>query len=129
MLLDMGFSAAEVLAEITALAGHDPDLREQLDKTVAAGVKYAQSIAPVGNDDDPHPGQFRDSIHSLPIPDVKGMPAGRIESDDPNGGYIEFGTDKTPEHGTFAKTRVYLESEYDAGVSETAWDRHDLAFE
>lgn len=120
----MGSSAAEIQALLAAKAAEAPEVREHLDQVIDSGVSFARGTAPVGESaKDPHPGQFKNSIHSADIPDVHGMPAGRIVSDDPNAGYIEFGTEKTPEHGTFAQTRVYLESEFGAHSSGLVWDK------
>ncbi len=121
----MSSSVPEVLAEIEAQVRlQQAEIRVDFSAIVGRGVAYAHSIAPIGVKNDPHPGQFRDSIHSEDLPDVDGLPAARILSDDENAGYIEFGTVKTPEHGTFAKTRVYLEHE-GADASGTVWERFD----
>jgi hypothetical protein len=121
----MGSSAADIYAMLMEKAAKAPEVREHVDQVVDSGVKFARGNAPVGTaaGRDPHPGQFRNSIHSDAIPDVHGMPAGRIVSDDPNAGFIEFGTERTTEHGTFAKTQVYLESEFDAHPSGLVWDK------
>jgi hypothetical protein len=86
----------------------------------AKAAAYAQSIAPIGGavSADPHPGQFRDSIHDEQAPDRKGLPASRVRSDDDGAAAIEFGTSRTPEHGTFAKTAEAFGGVYQPRVNE-----------
>lgn len=121
-------SVDDVLAEINAQVLEQRELiRGELHEFVDRGVDFAQSIAPVGGAGDPHPGQFRDSIHGEDREDRRGLPAASIVSNLPTAGFIEFGTEKTPEHGTFAKTRSYLQDQADdARVTKTRWDRSDL---
>lgn len=102
----------EIAAEIALLARKDLTIRtaEGNPRQIAEeGTDYAQSIAPVGTNRDPHPGSFRDSIHAEDIEDIDGMPAARIVSNHPAADYIEYGTSKTPEHGTFAATVIHMQ--------------------
>lgn len=106
----MASSADDIAAEIMAQIPGDPKIREQVRDTAARGASFARIIAPVyhGTNTKEPPGTFRDSIHDEDRPDYKGMPAARIISNDPAAAYIEYGTGKTPEHATFAKTENYL---------------------
>jgi|SRR5215472_9646219 len=105
-------SAAEIADEMFQKLSEDEqkqDLKEKLQPIVDYGVNLAKSLAPVGGPSDPLSGTFRDSIHSKELPDRKyHMPAMAIVSDDPAAVHIEYGTSKTPEHGTFAKTEQAL---------------------
>ena len=104
----MASSATEIAAILTEKLHTDgyAHLKEQNRALAAQAAEYARSIAPIGGDTgpDPHPRPFRAAIHGEAAPDRKGLPASRIRSDDDNSSYIEYGTSKTPEHGTFAKT-------------------------
>lgn len=102
----MGSSAADIQAEIERMIrtnGAD-EMREANRKLSAEAAAYARSIAPVGDSSDQHAGQFRDGIHDVAIPDRKGLPASQVRSDTPGAESIEYGTSRTPEHGTFART-------------------------
>jgi hypothetical protein len=97
---------AEVAAVIIADLEADEALRS-LPRAVADKMSdYAKSIAPVGGtvSVDPHPGAFRDSIGSRDIDEVGGRPAAQVFSDLDVASFIEYGTSKTAEHATFAKT-------------------------
>jgi ABC-type Fe3+-hydroxamate transport system substrate-binding protein len=69
----------------------DPSLVALLEEKAKQVADTAQSIAPTGSDDDPHPGRFRDSIHAE---------GNKVVSDDPAALYIEMGTIDTPPHLT-----------------------------
>jgi len=104
------------------------EISRYTDDVVNRAVDYAKSIAPVWPGEESQgrqPGTFRDSIYgevyyggeadtSHPVraniggEGGKGEPAGAIISDDPKAPFIEFGTAKTPEHGTFAKTAAHF---------------------
>jgi hypothetical protein len=102
----------EIAAEIVADLTRDEEIRS-LPRVVAdKAAKYAKSIAPVGGtvSEDPHPGAFRDSIGSRDIPEVHGMPAAQVYSDLEAALYIEYGTSRTPEHATFAKTADHFKN-------------------
>lgn len=108
----MASSAAEIAAAIEAEARKSPEARAEMRKGVqkeaSEGVEFGKGIAPVGDDRDPHPGQFRDSIHAEDAPDKDGLPAAKIVSDDPTASFKEWGTSRTPEHGTFAQIAAHL---------------------
>lgn len=79
-----------------------PEVAAMLQLRAEIVASEAKAIAPVGSDRDPHPGQFRDSISS-DLAEARGLPAGRVYSDDPAAAYIIAGTSDTPAHDTFAK--------------------------
>jgi hypothetical protein len=107
----MASSAAQIQAAIV-MGAHERkvygELKEANHKLLENAIGYAKDIAPVGGtvSDDQHPGQFRDSIVGKELPDRKGLPASQMRSDDDGAASIEFGTSRTPEHGTFAKTAI-----------------------
>jgi hypothetical protein len=102
----MASDAAEVAAVITTELDAQEALRSLPRAVADKAADYARSIAPVGGtvSEDPHPGAFRDSIGSRDIDDVGGRPAAQVFSDLDVASYIEYGTARTPEHATFAKT-------------------------
>lgn len=80
-----------LLAELERAAAVHEARRRAAEKV----AETAQQIAPVGGGpDDPHPGQFRDSIHAEDT---------RVVSDDPAAAYIVFGTSHSPPHDTFRR--------------------------
>ena len=112
----------EIKQIILTACREDPEIRkeirEEVKRVAEKGAEYARSIAPVGGTDDPFAGTFRDSIHVEEI--TKGragkLPAASIVSDDPAAVPIEYGTARTPEHGTFGKTEDFLRGEGDAST-------------
>lgn len=108
-------SEAEIHAEIMAQIPTQVRDSGEARKVAREAAAYARSIAPVyqGKDTKRPAGTFRDSITDKDAPDVKGMPAAQIVSDDPAAQYIEYGTERTPEHGTFAKTRAHMQQQID----------------
>jgi hypothetical protein len=87
-----------VLEEIA----HGPEMVHVLGERAETAAALAQATAPVGSGDDPHPGQFRDSIKAASGTDIRGA-YGRVLTDDPAGAYIEFGTSDTPAHATIRR--------------------------
>ena len=79
-----------------------PHMAAMLEVVAKAAAEEAHRIAPVGAGDDPHPGQFRDSIHGDVVIEG-GRPVGRVFSDDPAAPYIIFGTSDTPPHDTLRR--------------------------
>lgn len=70
------------------------EIRGELERTAQKVAETAQQIAPVGSADDPHPGEFRDSIHA------EGT---IVVADDPNAVFIIFGTSHSPPHDTLRR--------------------------
>jgi len=83
-----------------------PEMVHALGTIAEKKAEKARATAPVGSGDDPHPGQFRDSI-GWDAGYEDGVAIGRVFSDDPDFIYIEFGTEDTPR---FATLRNCLES-------------------
>lgn len=81
-----------------------PEMVAMLGHIAAEKADFARSIAPVGDPgEDPHPGQFRDSIdHDAGI--ENGIAKGRVLSTDEDFLYIEFGTEDTPAHATLRRS-------------------------
>jgi hypothetical protein len=106
----MADSAEEIRAKLLADIRESDELHDNVDVAAQQAAAYAKSIAPVGATKDPHPGRFRDSIHSVVAPNDKyGLPRGRVVSDDPAASFIEFGTQYTAEHATFAQTAAHFQ--------------------
>jgi hypothetical protein len=103
-------TAAEWVAEIAAQIPEQRTIQRWPKIVADAAAEYARSIAPVGGavSRDRHPGEFRDSIKSEDAPDHDGLPAARVVSDLRQASYIEYGTARTPEHATFAKTVAHF---------------------
>lgn len=105
-------SSSDIEAEIRRKIS-EPESKAEIARQAKAfadeGVAYAQSIAPVGGEGDPHAGAFRDSIHAATGEPVDGLPTYQIRSDDPEANIIEYGSVNSPEHATFAKTAEYLQ--------------------
>ncbi len=69
-----------------------------------AGAEAAKAIAPVGDAaTDPHPGQFKASIGAVLVVNEVGLQVGRVQTTDPAGAYIEFGTSHSPPHATLRR--------------------------
>lgn len=81
------------------------ELADALGTIVTNGAQIAKDLAPVGSaaDNDDNPGQYRDSIAGR-VDRGGSRVAGRIETDDPEWFYKEYGTEDTPAHATFRKT-------------------------
>lgn len=79
-----------LVAELERDAAVDAEMRRKADKI----AETAQSIAPVGTDLDPHPGEFRDGIHAEGTQVVAGAP---------NSVYVIFGTSHSPPHDTLRR--------------------------
>lgn len=106
----MASNADEIHEKLLAEIRESAELQDNVDIAAQQAAAYARSIAPVGATKDPHPGRFRDSIHSVVAPNDKyGLPRGRVVSDDPAASFIEFGTQYTEEHGTFAQTAAHFQ--------------------
>jgi hypothetical protein len=76
----------------------------------AVGVRFAKAIAPVGPADDPHRGEFRDSIHAEPHKGPGGFIEARIVAEPV---WVEFGRKRVnPYQGshTLKRTGQYLNS-------------------
>lgn len=87
--LAAALTSAEVVAASIDLAGRAAD--------------YWQSIAPVGGPDDPHAGDYRDSISVV----VDGTDVAVLcESEYAH--IIEFGSEDTPEFGCRARVEEYF---------------------
>lgn len=80
------------------------DVEEACAEIAERVAAEARRIAPVGtdDDDDPHPGEFRDSIHSGTA-EVDGKKVGRVSSDADHAAYVIYGTVDTPPHDTFRR--------------------------
>lgn len=87
---------------IIAELERSPQMAAMLDAVAKEKAEKARRIAPVGGADDPHPGQFRDSIHGEVVVEG-GKPRGRVVSDDEDAPYIIFGTSDTPAHDTLRR--------------------------
>jgi hypothetical protein len=80
-----------------------PEMVHALKQIADRKAAKARSIAPVGNpDEDPHPGQFRDSIES-DAGIENGKAIGRLLSTDPDFVVKEFGSEDTPAHATLRR--------------------------
>lgn len=79
-----------LLAELARDAG----VVEETHKVAERVAETAREIAPVGSDDDAHPGQFQDSIHTE---------GNAVATDDPDARFIIFGTSRTPPHDTLRR--------------------------
>lgn len=92
-------SASEIRAEIERAVRMQkpPEIKQGVDDQVDKMVNFAQAIAPELT------GKYRESIHAETQPNISGLPARRIVSDDPKAPYLEYGTSDTPEFATFAK--------------------------
>lgn len=95
----MSSSAAEIQAAIEADLAELEEIKTGQKRVAEAGAEYAKSIAPVDT------GTFRNSITAE---EVDGKWA--IVSDDPAASYIEYGTEYTPEHATFARTADHVDN-------------------
>jgi hypothetical protein len=115
----MASSASEIEAAMKAKLAESQDVREQLHELAEKAADYARSIAPVGEVRDPHPGAFRDSIEAREGNTKKGLPTAKIVSTNPAASFIEYGTARTPEHGTFIKTAAHFNGKGDAGLGRS----------
>src|SRR5438105_3134220 len=84
---------------LIANLGRTPEMLAVCLVRTEAAKEVAHATAPVGTGDDPHPGEFRDSIDATANVDAIGA-FGRLLTTDPAGAYIEFGTSDTPAHAT-----------------------------
>jgi hypothetical protein len=110
--------AGEIVAEIIAKIHAGDEIRSWPRHVADAAAEYARSIAPVYGGEHslatqtirgiPQAGTFRDSIYSCDAPDYHGLPAAQVRSDLRESSYIEYGTARTPEHATFAKTAAHF---------------------
>lgn len=90
------------------------ELRAALLIEAERGVKYAQSIAPVGEKEHrlkgghiDRPGDYRDSIKGHVVID-RHRQKGRIEVTDYKARWIEYGTAKMPKKSVLRRTADYL---------------------
>jgi|SRR5215472_2498393 len=101
----------EIVEQVETVEEVRDEIIEYEDNIVEEAVTYAKSIAPVWAGQESqgrHPGTFRDSIRGERTDDKDGMPAAMLISEDEKAAFIEYGTAKTPEHGTFAKTAAHF---------------------
>lgn len=87
-----------------------PELRAACLAHAEVGVRFAQSIAPVGPADDPHRGEFRDSIHAEAHNAPDGRVGARIYADPI---WVEFGRRRTDVYAgahVLRRTATYLNS-------------------
>ncbi len=87
---------------LLAQLAHFEGVEEALEETAARVADEARRIAPVGTEDDPHPGLFRDSIRSG-VAEVDGHKVGRVASDADHAPYVIYGTSDTSAHDTFRR--------------------------
>lgn len=88
-VIDAALRGAEIQAAKLALA-HE-------------AAEYWRSVSPVGGDEDPHAGQYRDSVGVV----VDGAKV-KVGSDDDIANLIEYGSIHNPEYAPRAKTQEHF---------------------
>lgn len=98
----MNFKAnARLFAELQRQSG----LIDAMDRLASEGERIAKGLAPVGSaaDGDDNPGQFRDSLKGR-VTRTGSRVGARVETDDPDWIYKEYGTSDTPAHAVLRRT-------------------------
>lgn len=90
-----------------------PEMEAEMVRRMAAVMDLAIATAPVGNDNDPHRGRYKESFHLSHGP--AGMPGAHtlsdrawamVENDSPEAIFVEYGTKHNPRYHTLLKALI-----------------------